>query len=224
MMPLAKLTIKPEAGSELDEIEVQFNPNSYSIGKTVAWGGTFGDNINKDVTIRDRNAPEIEFEGGQTRSLSLDLLFDTTEEIDANKDVRKLTNKIVKLTRINRQLGRPPICTVSWGESPPAGSDFPFTGVVTQLTQNFSLFLANGTPVRANLVINFMEWLDAEGDKKQNDPELTTRLIKRGDTLSNIAGQVYRDPKQWRVIADANRLDDPRRIQVGKRLDIPKSS
>lgn len=218
MMPLAKLTIKPETESGLDEIEVRFNPTSYSIGKTVVWGGKAAEQTN-----RQRNAPEIEFNGGQARSLSLDLFFDTTEEIDANKDVRKLTNKIVKLTRINRNLQRPPVCTVSWGEPPPPGSDFPFRGVVTQLTQNFTLFLANGTPVRANLVINFMESLDAIKDEKENDPELTTRLIKRGDTLSNIAGQVYRNPKQWRVIAEANHLDDPRCVPVGKRLDIPKS-
>jgi nucleoid-associated protein YgaU len=111
---------------------------------------------------------------------------------------------------------------VSWGMEPPAGSDFPFTGVVTQLTQRFDLFLADGRPVRANLTVAFTEYLDPMKDELENDPEFTTRLVKRGDTLSSIAGEVYRDPTMWRVIAEANQLDDPRQVPVGLRLNIPK--
>jgi nucleoid-associated protein YgaU len=213
-----KLTITPEPESNLEPIEVLFNPNTYSISKTILWSGK---------TERNVNAPELTFSGGESRSLSLDFFFDTTEETDdAKKDVRNLTNKIVKLTRIARDIKpdpRPPICTVSWGKQPPVGSDFPFTGVVTQLTQSFNLFLPDGRPVRANLTVKFTEFLDSKRGKLETDPDFTTRLIKRGDTLSSIAGEVYRDPTMWRVIAEANRLDDPRRVSVGLRLQIPKT-
>ena len=40
--------------------------------------------------------------------------------------------------------------------------------------------------------------------------------------LSNIAAEIYNDPTQWRVIAEANNLDDPRHLEVGARLAIPK--
>jgi nucleoid-associated protein YgaU len=78
--------------------------------------------------------------------------------------------------------------------------------------------------VRANLAITFTEFLDPELDKRQTDPELTTRILKPGDTLSSIAAEVYRDPRRWRIIAEANRLDDPRNLQsrIGQRLTIPK--
>ena len=226
MTALAKMTITPEPESELEPIEVLFNPNTYSISKTISWTGASGNGQSAGQSVRRKNAPALQFSGGESRSLSIDLFFDTTEErADAKKDVRNLTNKIVKLTRIVRDLIplRPPICVVSWGKHTPPGSDFPFTGVVSQLTQRFDLFLADGRPLRANLTMALTEFLDPKKDELENDPEFTTRLIKRGDTLSSIAGEVYRDPTLWRVIAEANGLDDPRQVMVGLRLNIPKT-
>lgn len=225
MTALAKMTITPEPKSTFAPIKVLFNPNTYSIGKSVSWTAAPAKSQPAGQTERRKNAPALEFGGGQSRTLSLDLFFDTTEETDdAKKDVRNLTNQIVKLTRIVRSLDpqRPPVCVVSWGEATPPGSDFPFTGVVSQLTQRFNLFLPDGRPVRANLTVAFTEYLDPKKDQLTNDPEFTTRLIKRGDTLSSIAAEVYRDPTLWRVIAEANRLDDPRQVPVGLRLNIPK--
>lgn len=224
-MTLTKLTITPEAASNLGKIEVLFNPNTYSITKTVSWTPATGTNQAAGQTERRKNAPALEFGGGQSRTLSLDLFFDTTEQTnDAQMDVRNKTNQIVKLTRIVRDLDpqRPPVCVISWGTAPPQGSDFPFTGVITQLTQRFNLFLPDGRPVRANLTVVFTEYMDPKKDQLENDPEFTTRVVKRGDTLSAIAGEVYRDPTLWRVIAAANLLDDPRQIPVGMRLNIPK--
>src|SRR5215472_9036302 len=133
---MTKLTITPEAASKLPSITVSYNPNSYSISKSVVWDeGTGGHAGGK--TDRRKNAPAREFGGGQSRTLSLELFFDTTEEKDkGKKDVRILTNQVAKLTRIVRDMPkkpRPPICVISWGaEKVPSGSDLPFTGVLTQ--------------------------------------------------------------------------------------------
>jgi Contractile injection system tube protein/LysM domain len=226
MSALAKLTITPEPASNLLPIEALFNPNIYSITKSVSWTSGMPNSHSAGATDRKKNAPPLQFGGGESRSLSLELFFDTTEETnEAKRDVRNLTNQIAKLTRIVRDLDpqRPPICVVSWGRTTPTGSDFPFTGVVSQLTQSFSLFLADGRPVRANLTATFIEYLDPTKDALENDPEFTTRLVKRGDTLSSISAEVYGDPTLWRVIAEANRLNDPRHVPVGLRLNIPKS-
>jgi len=45
--------------------------------------------------------------------------------------------------------------------------------------------------------------------------------IPRGESLSQVAGQVYRDPTLWRVIARANDIRDPRRLEPGRVLTIP---
>ena len=152
----------------------------------------------------------------------MELFFDLTEEGNG-EDVRQETNKIVALTRIERDEAHPRVCEVSWGQAP-VGSDFPFIGVITSLTQNFTLFKGSGTPIRANLSVSFLEFLAPLVDKRETDPELTTRIIKRGDTLSSIAAQVYSNPKLWRIIAQANELDDPRHLEthIGRTLTIPK--
>jgi nucleoid-associated protein YgaU len=213
---LEKLSIKPLPPSKLEAITALFNPNAYSITKTLSWS----QNSSSD---RKKNAPTLTFGGGASRQLNLELFFDVTEPVNDQEieDVRELTNEVVALTRIERDLGRPPACEISWGAAP-AGSDFPFTGVVTSLTQKFVLFRADGKPVRATLTLAFMEFLDPEKDQRETDPEFTTRVVRRGDTLSSIAAEVYRDPSLWRLIAEANAIDDPRRIPAGLRLNIPK--
>jgi len=45
--------------------------------------------------------------------------------------------------------------------------------------------------------------------------------VRRGDTLSSIAGSLYGDPKKWRPIAEANALDDPLALLPGQLLTIP---
>jgi nucleoid-associated protein YgaU len=219
-----KLIIKPEKKSGLREIEALFNPNTYSITKSVQWSQVAAplSGSGKDSSNRTTNAPALSFGGGQGRQLTLDLLFDSTEEKDQTMlDVRSRTKEIVALTRIQRDLGRPPVCDVTWGRA--GDPDFPFTGVVSQLTQHLTLFRANGTALRATLTVAFTECLAPQMDLRETDPEFTTRLVKRGDSLSGISGEVYGDPTMWRQIAEANQLDDPRLLAIGMRLKIPKA-
>jgi nucleoid-associated protein YgaU len=219
-MALEKLTITPFSATK-GTIRVLFNPNSYSITKTVTWSPLKTSTGQGGETERMLNAPPLSFGGGGSRQLIVELFFDVTEN-ETVGDVRMETDKIVKLTRTDRNLTppRPPTCEVTWGNA--ASADFPFVGVVSNLTQRFTLFKSTGEPLRATLTVTFTEFLDPDVDIRQTDPELTTRIVKRGDTLSSIAFEVYRDAALWRTIAEANYLDDPRRLDVGSVLNIPK--
>jgi hypothetical protein len=219
-----KLLITPLKPSALPEVAVMFNPASYSISKDVSWGPARFAGGDGGDTDRSVNAPTLVFGGGGSRVLSLELFFDVTEPLGgvAIKDVRSKTGAIVALTRIEPKQGRPPVCLVSWGGNPPPNSDFPFTGVVTGLSQQFTMFRSTGEPVRATLNVTFLEFLDPEKDQRITDPELTTRVVSQGDSLPNIAADVYGDPSLWRVIATANEIDDPRRLPIGRTLTIPK--
>jgi len=46
-------------------------------------------------------------------------------------------------------------------------------------------------------------------------------VVRSGDRLDNIAAKEYGDAGNWRPIAEANNLDDPRRLQPGHVLIIP---
>lgn len=213
-MAPTKLTIQPEFG---DVIAVMFNPNSYTVTKGVVWTPS-------TVATADAkaNAPILSFGGGEARSLELELFFDTTEAVDpSQRDVRVQTDRIVQLTRISRKNGRPPVCTVSWGRN--ESEDFPFKGVITNLTQRFVLFDQDGRPLRAHLKVTLTEFLNREDDERETDPETTTRIVRRGDSLASIAAEVYRDPGAWRVIARANGIEDPFVLPAGSKLTLPQA-
>src|SRR5262245_2117941 len=191
-MALEKLKIFPERDpinpieTEADgSIAVAFNPTTYSISKSLSWSGS---------PDRRTNAPTLTFDGGSSRQLALELFFDSTEMPGPQRDVRLQTGRIVRLTHILRHLEnpRPPICTVAWGaggdeDGQAKGKDFPFVGVVNSLEQHFLLFDANGQPLRATLKVGFQEFLVLSDDQRKTDPELTTRVVRRGDSLASIA-------------------------------------
>lgn len=197
---------------------VLFNPASYSVAKSVAWSAASDQSL---------NAPTLSFGGGQSRVLTLELFYDVTEPARLEgaarfaDDVRTETGRMVALTRIDPDLQCPPTVEVSWGGAGPRKSDFPFHGVVSSLTQNFTLFSPEGKPLRATLSVAFTEFLVKELDLKDTDPELTTRVARSGDRLDTLAAEHYRDPAAWRLIAEANGIDDPRRIPAGRRLTLP---
>jgi nucleoid-associated protein YgaU len=201
-------------------IAVLFNPNSYSISKSVVWSPSASTTTGNAATDVKANAPVTSFGGGDSRRLTLELFFDTTESPLPTRDVRLQTDRIVRLTRIERKNGRPPVCVVFWG--PRKTEDFPFVGVVSSLTQNFVLFDQVGQPLRATLGVTFTEFLNREDDERLTDPETTTRVVRRGESLASISAEVYRTPTEWRRIATANGIENPFLLPAGSKLTLPK--
>jgi nucleoid-associated protein YgaU len=211
-MALAKLTILVETGPAtfVPAIVALFNPNQIAVQKTANW---------RLVPTAERDVPRSQFTHGEPAVLTMDLFFDTYE---ARADVRVHTLPIFHLTTVERHgdIHRPPVCQLAWGQF-----GVFFQGVLQSLNQRFTLFLADGTPVRATLGCTFREWRsDAEEArllKKESVDVAKTRTVRRGETLSGIAGEEYHDPTLWRPIAEANRIDNPRALQPGQVLAIP---
>jgi nucleoid-associated protein YgaU len=209
-MNLAKLTIRVEGGQTITAL---FNPSKLVLSKSVSW---------KEQKAKERDVPELQFQNGQPRTLTLDLTFDTYDTPDVQKrSVREqYTDKLLKLAMVVRGKHRPPVCELSWG----APSVF-FTGVLEKLDQQFTLFMEDGTPVRATCQCTFKEWRTNAKDQMQQNNQSSdiakTRIVRRGDTLSSIAAEEYEDPRLWRSIADENALDDPHNIAPGSVLLIP---
>lgn len=202
-MEYKKAIIEPQGQSA---INVLFNPNAYSVGK--------GNQI-AEAAIPGLQAPVLQYVHGNARTLGMELFFDTYEE---QSDVRDYTDDIYDLLEIDAETHVPPICQVSWG-------GFSFRGVLEQVSGRFSLFLPDGTPVRANLTVNFKEYIDVANlvrvDPLQSSDHRKTRLVCAGDRLPSIAWEEYQDAGKWRHIAEANGIDDPKALVVGARLVIP---
>ncbi len=195
-------------------VACMFNPYEYTVSKT---------NTYREENQNRSDVPSFEFQKAGPQTLKLSLLFDTYE---AGEDVSLETNKLWKLmeskTRREGNQDRkvpPPEVAFEWGV-------FRFVAVITNMTQKFTLFLADGTPVRAKVEVTFTQHKDLNDYPAQNptsgggDIERTWRVIA-GDRLDLIAYKVYGDATRWRIIADYNGVQDPLDLNVGQHLIIP---
>jgi Contractile injection system tube protein/LysM domain len=205
-------------------IECWFNPKEYSVSKANTW---------KVETVAGSALPAPQFGGGQARELSLDLLFDGAD--GDKRDVRAVTDRLLKMMEVDPKLGkgtaknsgRPPIVTFAWG-------DFvSFEAVATTLSVQYTLFRADGSPIRAEAKLKLVQvrkTVDksaAPGNAKGQNPTtrgvagLRAHVVRDGDSLPSIAYAAYGDATRWRPIAQANDIDDPLRLRRGASLAIP---
>lgn len=202
-MALEKAFITPEG--ELP-IPVLFNPTQYQLEHS---------NQIAEIGIPGLGAPILQYVRGNSRTLTMELLFDTYER---QTDVRRYTEAIYALLTIKPETHVPPVCTFEWG-------GFSFRCVITSVSGRFTLFLGDGTPVRAILNVTFVETIDVEVEVRRAPTESVdhakTHTVKRGETLPHIAALEYENPAQWRHIAKANRIVNPRRLMPGQVLILP---
>jgi Contractile injection system tube protein/LysM domain len=207
-------------------IECMFNPKEYSISKRNNWGQPkSGGGASSNAGT---NVPKQQYSGGNPATLTLQLLFDTYAGATGSQDVRKqYTSKIWALAEVDPTFidnqttkSRPPKVRFQWG---PAWS---FVAVITSITQKFTLFSSNGTPVRATLDVTFQQITDDSQLPGTNPTSGGTGgerqwTVKHGDTLASIAYEAYGDAARWRAIADANHLTAVRDLRPGLQLGIP---
>jgi nucleoid-associated protein YgaU len=94
-----------------------------------------------------------------------------------------------------------------------------------QIRQKFTLFSPDGVPLRATLTVSLREYKTLEDQLHQlnlSSPDRThAHVVAQGDALASIAERYYQRATEWRAIADANALYDPRRLKPGIVLTIP---
>jgi nucleoid-associated protein YgaU len=187
-------------------VPVMFNPPTYSLTKT-----------NQFAEIRVPGLPStiLQYVSGDAQTLSTELFFDTT---DTGVDVRTRTAAISNLTRLDLITRAPPRLLLLWGS-------LVFQCILTSVREEFEQFNSLGMPLRARLTVELKGWdevasLIAAMPLPLAD-EVGRYFVKSGDTLSRIAAEHYRDATQWRRVAEANAIDNPRALTAGMRLRIP---
>jgi hypothetical protein len=206
-------------------IDVCFNPKEYSLDKQVGW----------DSEKAFSDAPNPEFKQPSPMSLSVTLQFDTYEERVSVRD--KWVRQIEKLTMMKKQLksdssaqdkkdNRPPTILFVWGR-------FVFKGVIETLSQKYTMFLSDGTPVRAECALKIRNVLDQNIDTGKDvsfsKDTAGGRSVDVGpqDRLDLIAHKELGDAGRWAEIAAYNDIVDPGNIAGadGKRktqIMVPK--
>lgn len=219
----------------LDKVTALFNPSQVVLSHSASWRL---ERTVMDAMIAERR--RLSLRSIEPATLALDLFFDAYEVntgplasvIAAGASILGLaagarpagdgvliyTRTMAALTRNARELHRPPICTLKWGEWKL------FVGVLSSLTTEFSLFLEDGTPVRATSRCTFTEYLSftVTPQNEMNSPDVAKRYtVRPGDTLMNIAASFYGDASVWRLVAGANGIRNPRKLPAGLVLTLP---
>lgn len=60
--------------------------------------------------------------------------------------------------------------------------------------------------------------------REKSSKQVTSYLVKKGDTLWDLADKKLGDGSRWREIANLNGVADPRKLQIGAKLKMPEGA
>lgn len=230
LVPLEKMVISPEKDPDF---EVLYNPESYTQSRQAKYVPPMGFSL-------ERTFAQFIYSGAE--SLSFRLFFDTLSsgsevgggmveklKFEGNSllpsigkllDVRDYTKKVTNLLLVHQELHRPQLVELSW-------ASLQFCGFLVSCQQNFVKFNEQGTPVRAWLDCTFTEVESPMAAKlgsgfSLSSPDTTKyHTVCQGESLWSMSVEAYGQPEQWRLIADANGISNPRRLRSGETLRMP---
>ena len=175
-------------------LTAQFNPKELQLDKEVPWTEHKGRIDN----------PNLEYTCASAAGLSVELLFDTYESrTNVNDAGVALLRSFAEVADDDR---RPPMCLFLWGKH------VSFMGVIVSLQMKYTMFLPDGTPVRATCTIRLKE-ADAFGTRdtirevfsleKERSAVASSRMAADGDRR-----RADRFARNHRAVLDANDSDD----------------
>ena len=213
---LVKAKIKVLEGRNAnDEITVHFNPTEYAVEYGVSY---------QETAIPGLSNPILQFVNGSAEMLTMDLLFDTYTD-GGGRDVSEDTRKFTGLVGIDADTHAPPRVEFIWGGPP-------FKAVVEKISQRFTMFQGDGKPVRATLSVTFKQYKSIseqlDNPRRNSSDKTKHRVLGKVEgfrptaaTLWQLAAEEYGEARFWRLIAQFNRIEDPRTLEQGETVLVP---
>ena len=191
-----------KTGAELGFLEFQFNPKEVTIAKTAKW--------ERKPAKGSKTAGPPEFSGADPCKLTLEMFFDATSTQDGAvvTAVEQLFACTVPTEKSQvAKKPAPPLVVLHWGKVRS------FAAFVTSVSAKYTLFSADGMPIRAVCSVA-LEEMPGEPFKQNPtsggyDVRRTHRTIS-GDSLASIAYAEYGDPTAWRAAGRLQRRSTTR--------------
>lgn len=187
---------------------VLFNPAEYSLEIS---------NSFEETALPGLESPIIQYVNGNSKTLSMDLLFDTWTNAKGT-DVSLLTDRFSDMLSIDADVHAPTRVEFVWGR-------LIFKGVVESLSQRFTMFNAAGLPVRATVSVTFKQYVpiseQMQNPRRNSADKTKRRVMSADDNIWSIAAREYGNPREWRRIAKHNRIEDPATLVPGDVLILP---
>jgi hypothetical protein len=223
-MALEKMTIIAYKDSKFteqvgDNFQVYINPERYT--------HTYGIDY-KDEQAQGSNGPSPVFNKYKSDTVNFELVFDGTGVVPSPRPgnspasgntVEKQIGQFKKLAfSYNGNIHRPNFLMLSWGT-------LLFKCVLTTLNLTYTLFMPDGTPLRAKATTTFIGFNDeVELALKANksSPDLPHVLtVKAGDTLPLMCYDIYGSSAYYPQVAHINGLTNMRNLVEGTKLLFP---
>jgi hypothetical protein len=197
-----------------DMFEALINPESYTLQYKLKFsGGTQG---------QGTSGAQLKYEYTEPEEITFEFLFDNTGIIDGQPrasiaaDLKKFKEVLIAYKGDSHE---PRHFKLVWGENSI------FKGRVTEVSINHKMFKPDGTPIRATATVKFRSSIEEQkraAQENRSSPDLThIRKVKYGDTLPLMCYRIYGDPKYYLQVAEANGLDNFRRLKPGTDIFFP---
>ena len=202
-----------QIGQHLGSIPFQFNPKELSISKAAKW--------ERKTARGAKTAGPPEFTGADPCKMTLEMFFDAsgTQADTVVASVEKLFSCCTPTAQSTGQnKAMPPLVVFNWG------SVSSFAAYISQVSVKYTLFAANGIPLRATASVTLEEM---PGNPPGQNPTSGALAVQRvhqmvaGDSLPLLAHREYGNPNLWRHLARYNGIDDPMRIPSGMQVLLP---
>jgi nucleoid-associated protein YgaU len=210
-------------------VQLELNPKSLTIRRQTQWqapasrspkaGTPSSGSRGQSGGAVPAGHGQLQFTKSQPATLTMVVWFDQSFEPDGDisDDLDQLQNWTCPTERILSGVQNPPRITFTWGS-------LQFIGHISSLNITYKQFGVAGQPVRAEASVSITENPPALPGTNPSSGGISGRrvhVISAGDTLHSVSYQEYGSPGLWRVLAEANGIDDPLRVAPGTTLLIP---
>jgi hypothetical protein len=130
-------------------LKFSYNPSELSTSKSASW--------NRPTTASAASATKPQFAGVQPQSVSMEIFFDAYEDLlgDVSADVMTLFEWTrPTASSLGKNLPNPPILAFEWGSNKVLAG---FQGYLSKVDAKYTMFRADGTPIRATATITLEE-------------------------------------------------------------------
>ncbi len=215
MGTLEKLLIKayesPKySGQPVAEFTAFVNPNEITLSYEMEYDSAQGSG-----TTNSR----MNFKKMKPGDMSLTFFIDGTGASGRPADVQQQVEKFQTVTGYNGNIHRPNYLKVVWGTLQVKRC------ILKSASIAYKLFKPDGVPLRAVITASFTDNSDDQtrvAMSQDQSPDLThVRMVKAGDNLPSLCGEIYNDPSYYLEVARANRINDFRNLTPGVRIIFP---
>ncbi|HET7833892.1 MAG TPA: hypothetical protein VFK88_13100 [Gallionella sp.] len=198
------------SGTPACSFESYINPNEITLSYEMEYDAAQGSG-----TTNSR----MNFKKMKPGDLALTFFIDGTGANGYLVDVQQKIEEFQTVTGYNGDIHRPNYLKVTWGTLQVKRCVLKSASIV------YKLFQPDGVPLRAIISANFSDNSDDQTRvalAQDQSPDLThRRVFKAGDNLPLLCHQIYGNPRLYLRVAEANGIDDFRRIAPGTPLFFP---